>query len=94
MQESKEIYDRLREILGGQESVKLYLEFLKRNNKTDMLILKNTKAGQAPLDMSAVLTRFIATAGLAGGALFCIPRRAHSTERIYAFRNDLRRLPT
>ncbi|GJE85724.1 26S proteasome regulatory subunit rpn2 [Phanerochaete sordida] len=41
--ETKEIYDRIREILAGQESVKLYLEFLKRNNKTDMLILKHSK---------------------------------------------------
>ncbi|KDQ63503.1 hypothetical protein JAAARDRAFT_119183 [Jaapia argillacea MUCL 33604] len=41
--ESKEVYDNLRQILSGQESVKLYLEFLKRNNKVDLLILKNTK---------------------------------------------------
>ncbi|TFY64407.1 hypothetical protein EVJ58_g2635 [Rhodofomes roseus] len=41
--DSKAIYDKLRRILLGQESIKLYLEFLKRNNKTDMLILKNTK---------------------------------------------------
>ncbi|THH10931.1 hypothetical protein EW145_g999 [Phellinidium pouzarii] len=41
--ETKEIYDRLRQILTGQESVKLYLQFLKRNNKVDLLILKNTK---------------------------------------------------
>jgi 26S proteasome regulatory subunit N2 len=40
---TKDIYDKLRNILTGQESVKLYLEFLKRNNKVDMLILKNTK---------------------------------------------------
>ncbi|KAG2138982.1 hypothetical protein DEU56DRAFT_330402 [Suillus clintonianus] len=38
------IYDKLRKILDGQESVKLYLEFLKRNNKVvDMLVLRNTK---------------------------------------------------
>lgn len=37
------VYTTLRKILGGQESVKLFLEFLKRNNKTDMLILKHTK---------------------------------------------------
>lgn len=37
------MYATLRKILGGQESVKLFLEFLKRNNKTDMLILKHTK---------------------------------------------------
>ena len=42
-QETKPIYDQLRNILLGQESIKLYLEFLKRNNKVDMLILKNTK---------------------------------------------------
>jgi 26S proteasome regulatory subunit N2 len=39
------VYDNLRSILTGQESVKLYVEFLKRNNKVDMLILKNTKVG-------------------------------------------------
>lgn len=42
-QETKNIFDKLRNILGGQESVKLYLEFLKRTNKVDMLILKNSK---------------------------------------------------
>ncbi|KII93864.1 hypothetical protein PLICRDRAFT_36086 [Plicaturopsis crispa FD-325 SS-3] len=41
--DTKEIYDKLRNILGGQESVKLYVEFLRRNNKVDLLILKNTK---------------------------------------------------
>ncbi|KAF8585578.1 26S proteasome regulatory complex, non-ATPase subcomplex, Rpn2/Psmd1 subunit [Ramaria rubella] len=39
----KEIYDNLRQILSGEESIKLYLDFLKRNNKVDMLILKTTK---------------------------------------------------
>ncbi|KIJ45113.1 hypothetical protein M422DRAFT_29967 [Sphaerobolus stellatus SS14] len=39
----KEIYDKLGQILTGEESIKLYLDFLKRNNKVDMLILKNTK---------------------------------------------------
>lgn len=47
-QKTKEIYDQLRNILGGQESVKLYLEFLKRNNKVDLLILKNTKEHLEP----------------------------------------------
>ncbi|KAI0721359.1 26S proteasome regulatory complex non-ATPase subcomplex Rpn2/Psmd1 subunit [Cerioporus squamosus] len=42
-EETKPVYDQLRKILLGQESIKLYLEFLKRNNKVDMLILKNTK---------------------------------------------------
>ncbi|KAF8213150.1 armadillo-type protein [Mycena galopus ATCC 62051] len=41
--DTKEIYDKLRVILTGQESVKLYLEFLKRNNQVDLLILRNTK---------------------------------------------------
>ncbi|KZT30619.1 26S proteasome regulatory complex non-ATPase subcomplex Rpn2/Psmd1 subunit [Neolentinus lepideus HHB14362 ss-1] len=44
--EEKEIFDNLGKILSGQESVKLYLEFLKRNNKVDLLILKSTKACQ------------------------------------------------
>lgn len=42
-QETKNIFDKLRNILGGQESVKLYLEFLKRTSKVDMLILKTSK---------------------------------------------------
>ncbi|KAI5122570.1 hypothetical protein M0805_004787 [Coniferiporia weirii] len=41
--ETKETFDKLRHILTGQESVKLYLQFLRRNNKVDLLILKNTK---------------------------------------------------
>ena len=41
-QKTKDIYDKLRNILGSQESVKLYLEFLKCNNKVNLLILKNT----------------------------------------------------
>ena len=35
------IYKKLRTILTGKESVKLYLEFLKHNSQTDLLILKN-----------------------------------------------------
>jgi 26S proteasome regulatory subunit N2 len=46
-EKTSEIYDKLRNILGGQESVKLYLEFLKRNNKVDLLIVKNTKVSTA-----------------------------------------------
>ncbi|GBE77828.1 26S proteasome regulatory subunit rpn2 [Sparassis crispa] len=46
--DTKPIYDKLRRILLGQESIKLYLEFLKRNNKVDMLILKNTKDALEP----------------------------------------------
>ncbi|EFI28601.1 26S proteasome subunit RPN2a [Coprinopsis cinerea okayama7 len=42
-EKTKAIYDKLRQILTGKESVKLYLEFLKRNNHTDPLILKNSK---------------------------------------------------
>ncbi|KAG6853583.1 hypothetical protein C0991_003107 [Blastosporella zonata] len=40
---TKPTFDQLRSILTGQESVKLYLEFLKRNNHVDLVILKNTK---------------------------------------------------
>lgn len=42
------ILDKLRQILTGKESVKLYLEFLKRNNQTDLLILKSTKEALEP----------------------------------------------
>lgn len=47
-EKTKSVYDKLRTILTGKESVKLYLEFLKRNNQTDLLILKNTKDALEP----------------------------------------------
>ncbi|KAF5312814.1 hypothetical protein D9619_003415 [Psilocybe cf. subviscida] len=47
-QATKPIYDNLRTILTGKESVKLYREFLKRNNQTDLLILKTTKEALEP----------------------------------------------
>ncbi|KZP16841.1 hypothetical protein FIBSPDRAFT_912172 [Athelia psychrophila] len=47
-EKTKDIFENLRNILGGQESVKLYLEFLRRNNKVDLLILKNTKEALEP----------------------------------------------
>ncbi|KAF9040511.1 armadillo-type protein [Panaeolus papilionaceus] len=45
---TKPIYDKLKTILTGKESVKLYREFLRKNNQTDMLILKNTKDALEP----------------------------------------------
>ncbi|KAJ3516366.1 hypothetical protein NLJ89_g1157 [Agrocybe chaxingu] len=42
-EKTQPVYDKLRNILTGKESVKFYREFLKRNNQTDLLILKNTK---------------------------------------------------
>lgn len=36
--------ERVVAILSGEESIKLYLEFLYRNNHADLLILKGTKA--------------------------------------------------
>ncbi|CAG8688334.1 13834_t:CDS:10, partial [Gigaspora margarita] len=41
--QSNEKYVCIRNILSGEESIKLHLEFLYRNNHTDLLILKNTK---------------------------------------------------
>lgn len=35
--------DKVHSILSGEMSIKLHLEFLYRNNNTDLLILKNTK---------------------------------------------------
>ncbi|ORX85159.1 26S proteasome regulatory complex, non-ATPase subcomplex, Rpn2/Psmd1 subunit, partial [Basidiobolus meristosporus CBS 931.73] len=37
------VYKNIRTILAGEQSIKLHLEFLFRNNHTDLLILKNTK---------------------------------------------------
>lgn len=36
-------FAKIKTILSGEESIKLYLEFLYRKNHTDLLILKNTK---------------------------------------------------
>ncbi|KAI7905634.1 armadillo-type protein [Cokeromyces recurvatus] len=36
-------YKKIKSILSGEESIRLHLEFLYRNNHTDLLILKNTK---------------------------------------------------
>lgn len=52
-EKTKPVYDKLRTILTGKESVKLYREFLKRNNQTDLIILKNTKVPYylSPIDL-------------------------------------------
>ncbi|ODQ51271.1 26S proteasome regulatory complex, non-ATPase subcomplex, Rpn2/Psmd1 subunit [Saitoella complicata NRRL Y-17804] len=42
-EKNKEVYDRIRKILLGEESIPLFLEFLYRNNKTDIQILNKTK---------------------------------------------------
>jgi hypothetical protein len=44
----REHSDRVRRILTGEDSVKLYLEFLYRNNRADLLILSKTKVGFGP----------------------------------------------
>ncbi|KAG6818006.1 hypothetical protein H0H87_009161 [Tephrocybe sp. NHM501043] len=76
---TKPTFDKLRSILTGQESVKLYLEFLKRNNHVDLVILRNTKnafmhAGTTSdlflrenlewLGLASNWSKFSATAGL------------------------------
>ncbi|CAE6469908.1 unnamed protein product [Rhizoctonia solani] len=40
---STENYDLIRQILSGADSIRLKLDFLQRNNKVDLLILKHTK---------------------------------------------------
>ena len=40
-----EAFAKIRTVLSGELSIKLKLEFLLRNNHTDLLILKNTKVG-------------------------------------------------
>ena len=43
LQESKAIFTQVKTILEGKTSVSFFSEFLRRNNKTDLLILKATK---------------------------------------------------
>ncbi|CAO3644071.1 unnamed protein product [Cunninghamella echinulata] len=42
-QENNDPIKKILSILSGEESIRLYLEFLYRNNHTDLMILKNTK---------------------------------------------------
>ncbi|CAO3613493.1 unnamed protein product [Cunninghamella blakesleeana] len=42
-QESNDPLSKILSIISGEESIRLYLEFLYRNNHTDLMILKNTK---------------------------------------------------
>ena len=43
LSEKDEAFKKIRSILSGEETIRLNLEFLYRNNNTDLLILKNTK---------------------------------------------------
>lgn len=42
-------FQKIKSILSGEESIRLHLEFLYRNNHTDLLILKNTKVKKKKL---------------------------------------------
>ncbi|KAJ3005211.1 proteasome regulatory particle base subunit [Thoreauomyces humboldtii] len=42
-QENSDVLSKISTILSGELSIRLYLEFLVRNNRTDLLILKNSK---------------------------------------------------
>ena len=85
---TKEIYDNLRQILTGRESVKLYLQFLKRNNKVDMLILKNTKVGIAIVLLVLMYSPSPFT-GCSGGSFIDIPQCRYAAECIYARWNNV-----
>ncbi|KZS89549.1 hypothetical protein SISNIDRAFT_526918 [Sistotremastrum niveocremeum HHB9708] len=43
-----DVHGKLREILSGEESIKLYLQFLQRNNKFDLPILRNSEDSLNP----------------------------------------------
>ena len=45
---SQEMSKNLRDILSGEKSIRLYLEFLQKNNHADLRILKNTKVSNSP----------------------------------------------
>lgn len=76
-----ERFEKIKTILSGVESIKLYLEFLYRKNHTDLLILKNTKVGvfNSP-GKRKILTRCINFICLALASL-CFPL-IRSTERL------------
>lgn len=64
----------------GQESIKLYLEFLKRNNKTDSLILKNTKVSQIN---NVPLTVLMLPVGCSRSAFFNLPHGIDTAKCVY-----------
>jgi len=41
----------MKNILSGEKSIRLYLEFLQKNNHADLRILKNTKVSFAEPDL-------------------------------------------
>lgn len=41
--EDERYFIKIKKIVSGKITIKLYLEFLNRNNHTDMLLLKNSK---------------------------------------------------
>lgn len=42
-EEAESVQRNIRDILSGEKSIRLYLEFLSKNNHSDLLVLKNTK---------------------------------------------------
>ena len=81
-QMEREIYNHLRQILSGEESIKLYLDFLKRNNKVDMLILKATKVLCFYLMISSSSSLF---SGLFGSPFICLSHSFDASECLHAF---------
>lgn len=77
--DTKPIYDNLRNILTGQESVKLYLEFLKRNNKVDMIILKNTKVTLSAISTFPVMLIYSYRTFWSQGSQFTTTRSHYRT---------------
>jgi hypothetical protein len=82
------VLDKIKQILGGHESVKLYLQFLRQNNKTDMAILKNTKVSSESSDLGLfIVPETPIRSGCSGCSFVDIPQRRDLSERVYALRD-------
>ena len=89
LQESKAIFTQIKTILEGKASVTLFSEFLRRNNKTDLIVLKTTKVG--PQNTMATSQQGAYTGAYLGKtrvSLFDVPHGPHPSKCFYALGDD------
>lgn len=93
VKEGKELNrQRVVAILTGEESIRLYLEFLYRNNHADLLILKGTKVScrLSPLLALPLLTDIHMITGCSRSEKFDLSFGGDVYERFRQRRNDIR----
>lgn len=90
LQESQVIFTQIKTILEGKTSVTLFSEFLRRNNKTDLIVLKTTKVG--PQDTIATSQQGAYTGAYLGKtrvSLFDVSHSPHASKCFHALGDNL-----